>query len=83
MTGGDKDGDRGLLVAFAAQLRKPPPPSFTSSQRVNSSTMSSAQQQTINIADLDLPSLQQVKTQLEEVHIHRQQVSRRSAHLLK
>ncbi|KAL1935817.1 hypothetical protein VTP01DRAFT_4957, partial [Rhizomucor pusillus] len=32
--------------------------------------MSSAQQQTINIADLDLPSLQQVKTQLEEELSH-------------
>lgn len=29
--------------------------------------MGSQQQQTVNITDLDLPSLQQVKTQLEEV----------------
>lgn len=31
--------------------------------------MGSQQQQTVNITDLDLPSLQQVKTQLEEVHL--------------
>lgn len=30
--------------------------------------MASQQQQTVNITDLDLPALQQVKTQLEEVH---------------